>query len=129
MKLGIQSRMKFLIADTTDLDVIPTHRNIIQIIQIAEHTDLAKLSHTCKHGKLDTAVHRFQSPIEWLQGITELFLQLFTLVDEYDKPMLQAIGNEELQKQFRNTLKPFYGALKTMDGCIKFAMLTGVTKF
>ena len=51
------------------------------------------------------------------------------LIDEYDKPMLQAIGNEELQKQFRNTLKPFYGALKTMDGYIKFALLTGVTKF
>ena len=51
------------------------------------------------------------------------------LVDEYDKPMLQAIGNEELQKQFRDTLKPFYGALKTKDGCIKFALLTGVTKF
>ena len=51
------------------------------------------------------------------------------LVDEYEKPMLQAIGNEELQKQFRNTLKPFYAALKTMDGCIKFAFLTGVTKF
>ena len=51
------------------------------------------------------------------------------LVDEYDKPMLQAIGNEDLQKQFRDTLKPFYGALKTMDGCIKFALLTGVTKF
>ena len=26
-------------------------------------------------------------------------------------------------------MKPFYGALKTMDGCIKFALLTGVTKF
>ena len=51
------------------------------------------------------------------------------LIDEYDKPMLQAIGNEELQKQFRNTLKPFYGALKTKDGYIKFALLTGVTKF
>ncbi len=51
------------------------------------------------------------------------------LVDEYDKPMLQAIGNEELQREYRNTLKPFYGVLKTMDGCIKFAMLTGVTKF
>lgn len=51
------------------------------------------------------------------------------LVDEYDKPMLQAIGNEELQKQFRNTLKTFYGVLKTMDGCIKFALLMGVTKF
>ena len=51
------------------------------------------------------------------------------LVDEYDKPMLQAIGNEKLQKQFRDTLKPFYGALKTMDGYIQCAFLTGVTKF
>jgi len=51
------------------------------------------------------------------------------LVDEYDKPMLQAIGNDALQKSFRNTLKAFYGALKSQDGCIKFAMLTGVAKF
>ena len=51
------------------------------------------------------------------------------LVDEYDKPMLQAIGNEELQKEYRNTLKPFYGVLKTMDGYIKLGFLTGVTKF
>lgn len=34
------------------------------------------------------------------------------LVDEYDKPMLQAIGNEALQKEFCETLKPFYGVLK-----------------
>ena len=51
------------------------------------------------------------------------------LVDEYDKPMLQAIGNEELQKAYRDTLKSFYGALKSMDGCIRFALMTGVTKF
>ena len=43
--------------------------------------------------------------------------------------MLQAIGNKALQNEFRNTLKPFYGVLKTMDGCIQFALLTGVTKF
>ena len=51
------------------------------------------------------------------------------LVDEYDKPMLQAIGNEELQKSFRSTLQAFYAVIKTMDGYIKFAFLTGVTKF
>lgn len=51
------------------------------------------------------------------------------LVDEYDKPMLQAIGNDSLQEAFRSTLKAFYGALKSKDGYIKFAMLTGVTKF
>ena len=51
------------------------------------------------------------------------------LVDEYDKPMLQAIGNEELQKSFRSILQAFYSVIKTMDGSIKFAFLTGVTKF
>ena len=55
--------------------------------------------------------------------------RVVVLVDEYDKPMLQAIGNEELQKYFRNTLKPFYGVLKSKDGCIKLGFLTGVTKF
>ncbi len=38
------------------------------------------------------------------------------LVDEYDKPMLQAIGNPELQTAYRDTLKAFYGALKSRDG-------------
>ena len=51
------------------------------------------------------------------------------LVDEYDKPLLQTIGNEALQDDYRNTLKAFYGALKSMDRYIKFALLTGVTKF
>jgi hypothetical protein len=51
------------------------------------------------------------------------------LVDEYDKPVLQTIENEELQATYRSILKGFYGALKSMDRCIKFAFLTGVTKF
>ena len=51
------------------------------------------------------------------------------LVDEYDKPMLQSIDDEELQKYYRSTLKSFYGVLKTMDGYIKLGFLTGVTKF
>lgn len=51
------------------------------------------------------------------------------LVDEYDKPMLQAIGNDELQQEYRTFLKAFYSVLKTQDRYIKFALLTGVTKF
>ncbi|MDO4934865.1 MAG: AAA family ATPase, partial [Prevotella sp.] len=51
------------------------------------------------------------------------------LVDEYDKPMLQAIGNESLQDEYRNILKAFYSVLKTQDRYIRFAFLTGVTKF
>ena len=55
--------------------------------------------------------------------------QAVILVDEYDKPMLQAIGNNELQKEYRSSLKAFYGALKSCDKYIRFAFLTGVTKF
>lgn len=51
------------------------------------------------------------------------------LVDEYDKPILQAIGNKPLQEEFRNMLKAFYGVLKSADADLKFALLTGVTKF
>ena len=51
------------------------------------------------------------------------------LVDEYDKPMLQSIGNAALQDEYRNILKAFYSVLKTQDRYIRFAFLTGVTKF
>ncbi len=51
------------------------------------------------------------------------------LVDEYDKPMLQAIENKELQAEYRSMLKAFYGVMKSCDEHIKFALLTGVTKF
>ena len=51
------------------------------------------------------------------------------LVDEYDKPVLQAIGNDALQDEYRSTLKSFYSALKSCDRYIQFAFLTGVTKF
>lgn len=51
------------------------------------------------------------------------------LVDEYDKPLLQAIGNPTLQDAYRSKLKAFYSVLKTLDAKIRFAFLTGVTKF
>ena len=37
------------------------------------------------------------------------------LVDEYDKPLLQAIQNEPLLNSYRSTLKAFYGVLKSAD--------------
>ena len=56
--------------------------------------------------------------------------QVVILVDEYDKPLLQTMGvNEELNEKYRNTLKAFYSVIKTCDQYIRFAFLTGVTKF
>ena len=55
--------------------------------------------------------------------------QVVILVDEYDKPLLESAGNEALQEHYRNTLRAFYFNLKSCDAAIKFALLTGVTKF
>ncbi len=55
--------------------------------------------------------------------------KVVVLVDEYDKPLLEAIGNPELQEKYRKTLKAFYSNVKSCDEYIRFAFLTGVTKF
>ena len=51
------------------------------------------------------------------------------LVDEYDKPLLQSLHDEELLEAYRRTLKAFYGVLKSADKYLRFVFLTGVTKF
>ena len=51
------------------------------------------------------------------------------LVDEYDKPLLQALGDDDLIDNYRKTLKAFYGVLKSSDRYLRFVFLTGVTKF
>ena len=56
--------------------------------------------------------------------------QVVILVDEYDKPLLQTMDvNEALNENYRNTPKAFYSVIKTCDEYIRFAFLTGVTKF
>ena len=74
-----------------------------------------------------TLATRFEGVIE--RAYRQTGRRVVILVDEYDKPMLHAIGKPELQDAFRGILKGFYGALKSMDGCIQFAFLTGVTRF
>ena len=55
--------------------------------------------------------------------------RVVVLVDEYDKPLLNAILNEELTKSYRTILKAFYGVLKSSGQYLRFTFLTGVTKF
>ena len=51
------------------------------------------------------------------------------IIDEYDKPLLSTIGNPELHEKYKQFLKPFFGVLKSSDAHLKFAFITGVTKF
>ncbi len=51
------------------------------------------------------------------------------LVDEYDKPLLDAIDDPVLEGRNRAALKSFYSVLKSADEHLRFVLLTGVTKF
>ena len=55
--------------------------------------------------------------------------QAVVLVDEYDKPLVSTFDNPQLQDELRAELKSFYSVLKTQDRYVRFALLTGVTKF
>jgi len=80
------------------------------------------------HGPDETTLSlRFKGVIR--RAARQTGQRVVILIDEYDKPMLQALENDELQEKFRDTLMAFYGVMKSMDGDIKFAFLTGVTKF
>ena len=51
------------------------------------------------------------------------------LIDEYDKPILDNIDQLEVAKENREILKRFYTVIKDSDEYLKFAFLTGVSKF
>ncbi len=51
------------------------------------------------------------------------------LIDEYDKPILDNLDQPEMATLARETLKSFYSVIKNNDAHIRFAFLTGVTKF
>lgn len=51
------------------------------------------------------------------------------LVDEYDKPLLDVIGNKELREHNKEVFKGFFSTLKSFDEYIEFIFITGVSKF
>ncbi len=55
--------------------------------------------------------------------------RVVVLVDEYDKPILDALGTPEVAKANRDYLRGLYSVIKDCDPHVKFTLLTGVSKF
>ena len=55
--------------------------------------------------------------------------RVVVLVDEYDKPILDNITDPQTARQMRDGLRNLYSAIKDSDAHIRFAFLTGVSKF
>ena len=92
------------------------------------------------HEQLGTLEERCQLPAEY-PDVRSRFKRLIyrlaqqtgqrvvVLVDEYDKPILDRIEDPAKALAIREVLKDFYAVIKDSDAYIRFAFLTGVSKF
>ena len=90
-----------------------------QLHTIAEDAGIAPRYDTAPEcfGDLIRALHR--------QGEQRVVV----LVDEYDKPILDALEVPEVARANRDFLRGLYATIKDSDAHIKFTFLTGVSKF
>ena len=49
------------------------------------------------------------------------------LVDEYDKPILDVLEEQELARAIRDYLRGLYGVIKDSDARVRFTFLTGIS--
>ena len=83
--------------------------------------------------KLGVTLRGQDAPIQFSNLIIDIHRQYgqqaVLLVDEYDKPMIDNIGDIKLALQMRYQLHGFYSVIKATDEHLRFVMLTGVSKF
>ena len=64
-----------------------------------------------------------------IEGLYDDKGSVVVLIDEYDKPILDNIGNLNAANEMRQALRSFYTVLKSCDEYLRFVMLTGISKF
>ena len=74
-----------------------------------------------------TAPGRFSSLLEALHD--QARQPVAVLIDEYDKPILDALEVPEIARANRDFLRGLYAVIKDSDAHIRFTFITGVSKF
>ena len=96
------------------------HANVMaQLHTIAEEAGIAP--------RYDTAPECFSDLIRVLHR--QVGQRVAVLIDEYDKPILDALEVPEIARANRDFLRGLYATIKDSDAHIKFTFLTGVSKF
>lgn len=105
-----------VLRNTTDLD-----QHIEEALQLcAEQLGIENLSSSSSKGRFAELIRK--SKEHYGQGAV-------VLIDEYDKPILDNITEPESAAEMRNGLRNFYSVIKDNDEYVRFAFLTGVSKF
>ena len=111
-------RLDFSVGDFNDPDWL--HRNLMTQLDAVEKRAGVECGYP-------DASDRFHNLIAELHG--RAGQRVVVLVDEYDKPILDALGKPEVARANRDFLRGLYAAVKFSDAHIRFTFLTGVSKF
>ena len=94
------------------------HRRVMELLAAAEGGEVA--SEYTAPGRLarllDTLHRQAGQPVA-------------VLVDEYDKPILEALDVPAVARANRDYLRGLYGVIKSSDADVRFTLVTGVSKF
>ncbi len=63
------------------------------------------------------------------EAVRQTGKQAVVLVDEYDAPMHDTMGDERLQESIRNVMRDFFSPLKAQEKNLRFVLITGISKF
>ena len=96
------------------------HRSVSEQLRDLDKTFGHETTHTTLSG-------RFKSLIRHVSQ--QVGRSVVVLVDEYDKPILDAVQVPVIAKANRDLLRGFYGTVKDNDAHVKFSFFTGVSKF
>ena len=77
--------------------------------------------------RLDSAPGRLGHLIKSLHQRTGQ--RVAVLIDEYDKPILDALDTPDIARANRDYLRGLYAVIKSADADIRFSLMIGVTKF
>ena len=83
--------------------------------------------HTRVSSEYPTGPERFGHLLEALHD--DAGRPVTVLIDEYDKPILDALDVPEIARANRDYLRGLYAVIKDSDAHIRFSFLTGVSKF
>ena len=137
---GNRELFKGLAIDRLEPDEWPYHpvlhidfngRNYVKYPEILTrhlHTTLLKWA-----DELEIQINQELTPDEMFSELIERAVektgrQVVVLIDEYDKPILDVLGDKELEENNREVLRSFYSVMKSQDANLRFVMLTGVGK-
>lgn len=135
---GERELFKGLYADSMDWDWQP-YPVLYLDLNTGEYTDPAKFDSTINSNlrrweeeygisvKDDTLAQRFENIIRSIHKKTGR--QVVILVDEYDKPLVRNLNNDEKFEIYRTKLAALYSNFKTCAEHIRLVFLTGVSRF